>query len=140
MWKDCPPEQCYANNRVNLGDHRCAKPVLNRAYLENRLLCRLSANAQALNQGLIAVWTAILQIIEQFTTSGKHRQKSALRVMILLMRLEMLRQLENPLAQKSHLHLWRSVIRLMHPVLTDNLRLLFNRQGHAKKRYSSSLP
>jgi len=61
-------------------------------------------------------------------------------VMILLMRFEVLCQLLDALTQKGDLDLWRTRIRFMDPVFGNYLRFLLHRQGHAKKRYSSSLP
>jgi hypothetical protein len=54
--------------------------------------------------------------------------------------LKMLSQLGDTLTQKGNLNLWRARIGLMHSVLVDYLGLLFCRQSHARKRYSSSVP
>lgn len=56
--------------------------------LENR---ELAADAETLNKSLITLWTAILQIIEQLSTPGHHREQTALGMMVLLVCLEMLR-------------------------------------------------
>jgi hypothetical protein len=61
-------------------------------------------------------------------------------MMILLVRLEMLGQLLNTLTQERNLNLWRPRIRLMDFILADYSGFLLYRQGHAEKRYSSSLP
>lgn len=110
---------------------------MTRAYHENR---KLAADTKALNQSLVAFRATIFQILEHFPPAGDHGEESATGMMILVMGLEMLSQLKDTLTQKRDLNLWRSGVRLMDLVLADNLRLLLYRQGHARKRYSSSLP
>lgn len=51
--------------------------------------------------------------------------------MVLLMSFEMLRQLEDSLAQKRDLHLWRTRIGLVNPIITDCCCLNFVRQCHS---------
>ena len=68
----------------------------------------LAADAEALDQSPVALRTAIFQIFQQLATPGHHRQQTAPRVMVFLMRLEMFSQLKNTLAQKGNLYLWRS--------------------------------
>ena len=57
------------------------QPQVNRAYL--RIVQDLAADAEALNQSLIALRTAIFQIIEQLSPPRHHGQQPAPRVVIL---------------------------------------------------------
>ena len=100
----------------------------------------LAADAKTLDQRLVSLRAAVLQVVEQFAAPGHHRQQTTPRMVILLMRFEVLRQLQNTLTQKRNLNLWRAGIRFVDSVLADRLRLLLYRQGHARKRNSSSLP
>jgi hypothetical protein len=130
--KDRSPERRYAEPNFEL-PNRKPDPRL----LENR---SLATDAETLNESRIPLWTAIFQIIKQFPPTRNQAQQTTFGVMIFLMRLEMLSQLRNTLTQEGNLYLWGARIRLVNPVLGDYLRFLFRRQGHAKKRYSSSLP
>lgn len=56
--------------------------------------------------------------------------------MILFVRLEVLRQLRNPLAEERHLHLWRARVVLVDPELRYNLLLFNTRQRHSEMETS----
>ena len=53
-------------------------------------------------------------------------------MMVFLVRFEMLRELENPLAEDCYLNFWRAAVTLVLPVLRDNLRFQFSRQCHSR--------
>ena len=50
--------------------------------------------------------------------------------MVFLMRLEVVRKLENPLAEDRYLNFWRAAVSLVYPVLRDNLRFQISSQCH----------
>ena len=79
------------------------------------------ADTKALNKSLIALRTTAAQVTEQTTATLHHQQQTSARMMIFLMRLEVLRQLGNPSAQDSNLNFWRAGIRLMDPELRNNI-------------------
>ena len=79
------------------------------------------ADSKALNQSLVALRTTGAQITQQTTATLHHQQQTSARMVIFLMRLEMLRQLGNPSAQDSNLNFWRSGIRLMDPEFRNNI-------------------
>ena len=54
-------------------------------------------------------------------------------MVILLMSLEVLRELQDALAENCHLNFRRTCVGLVNPVLRYNLRLLFVRQCHSRK-------
>jgi hypothetical protein len=56
-------------------------------------------------------------------------------MMILLMDLEVLRQVSYPLAQQGDLNLWRSGVGIMDTILFDDRLFLFRRKGQLS--YSS---
>jgi hypothetical protein len=101
---------------------------------------KLAANAKTLNQGLVTLWAAVLQVVEQFAPPGHHAQQPSPRVVILLMRFEMLGQLQNTLTQEGNLNLWRAGIRFVDPVLTNRLGFLLYSQGHARRKMLLVLP
>jgi hypothetical protein len=92
----------------------------------------LAADAQTLNQSLVAFWTAVLQILKQPAALGHHHEQTALGVMILFVPFQMLGEGRNTLTQKSYLDLWRAGVRFMNPVLRDYFCLSFNCQSHAR--------
>ncbi len=59
-------------------------------------------------------------------------------MMVLLMRLEMIREQQNSLAQDCNLYFWRPAICLVGSVFLDYTLLNFSRQCHTSERYSSS--
>jgi hypothetical protein len=122
--RDCLPKQlCEVDGISRLNGRVSRQPALETV---------LAADAQTLNQSFVAFWTAILQILQQPSAARHHHEQTALRVMILFVPLEMLRQLQNALTQKSYLDLWRTGIRLMYPVLRNYFGFLFNCQSHAR--------
>jgi len=52
--------------------------------------------------------------------------------MVFLVRLEVVRKLEDPLAEDRYLNLWRAAVILVLPVLRDNLRFQISRQCHSR--------
>lgn len=66
----------------------------------------LLADSQAVDQVFIAVEIRLLKIIQESTTLAYEFQKTTARVVILLVGLEMLGQIADPLAKYGHLHLW----------------------------------
>ena len=65
----------------------------------------LAADSKTLDESPVALWIAIFQIFQQLATPRDHRQQTTPGVMIFLVRLEMLSQLQNTLAQKGNLYL-----------------------------------
>lgn len=104
-------------------EHRHLKLPYESRPLRPRLLYknRLAADSKALNQSLVALRTAIFQIVEQLATTGHHSQQPAPGVMVFTMRFKMLSQLENALTQEGDLYLWRPRIRSMDSVLVNYL-------------------
>jgi hypothetical protein len=87
--------------------------------IETRM--NLVTDSKALNKSLIALRTTAAQITQQTTATLHHQQQTSARMVIFLMRLEMLRQLGNPSAQDSNLNFWRARVRLMDPELRNNI-------------------
>ena len=96
------------------------KPMtLNTLQYSRKWLFRewLLADAQFLNDGFVAFGIRLSEVIEQATTLAHHHEKTAPGGVVLLMRLEMLRQLANPCAQDGDLHLRRTGIVIGSPVI-----------------------
>jgi hypothetical protein len=62
------------------------------------------ADPEPLNERLISLWTAALQVIEQPATTRHHAQQSAPGVMVLPMSLKVLRELTDSFGQKGNLN------------------------------------
>src|SRR5271169_182826 len=65
----------------------------------------LLTNAQFLNDVFVALGIVGLQVVEQATPLADHHQKATPGRVVVLVGLEVLRQLSNPLAQNRDLHL-----------------------------------
>ena len=75
----------------------------------------LTADAQALNQGLVAFRTTAAQVFQQAAAPRDHRQQTPAGMMIFAVRLEMILELQNALTQDCYLYFWRAGVRLMDP-------------------------
>ena len=73
----------------------------------------LAAYAEALQNSLVALRIGITQIRQKPATLGYHGQQTLPRSMVLLVRLEVLGQQRNALAQQSNLYFWRPGVRLV---------------------------
>jgi len=80
----------------------------------------LLADAEFLNDSLVAIGVVFLQVIQQAAAPADHHQQPTARCMVLLVRLEMLRQLANTLAEDRDLHFGTAGITGMRPVGIDN--------------------
>src|SRR5579884_1050175 len=92
---------------------------------------KLTADAEALDEVLVPFRTATLQVIQQAPPARHHGQQTTAGMKILLVRLEMLPELEDTLAQDGHLNLWRTAVVLMGPILRDYAFSNFGRQCHS---------
>jgi len=63
-----------------------------------KLRACLLAQAELLDDILIAIGIVFLEVVEQAATLADHHEKSAARAVVLLVRFEVLRQLANPFA------------------------------------------
>jgi hypothetical protein len=88
---------------------------------------RSFADAEFLNNVFVALGVVGLKVIEQATPLAYHHEKTAPGSVILLMGLEVLRQLANALAEDCYLHLRTSSIGGVRAVLADNALLMFSR-------------
>jgi hypothetical protein len=80
----------------------------------------LLADAEFLNDSLVAIGVVFLQVIQQAAAPADHHQQPTARCMILFVRFEMLRQLANTLAEDRDLHFGTAGIAVMRPVGIDN--------------------
>jgi len=92
----------------------------------------LPANAKPLNQSLISFRAAALQILQKPATPSHHGQQTSPRVMVLIVRLEMLGEFSDTLAQERNLHFRRAGVRFVDPILSNRLVLDVYRQRHAR--------
>jgi len=83
-----------------------------------------------MNQRLVSFRAGALQILQEPPAPGHHGQQAASRVMVLLMRLEMLGELADPLTQDRDLHLRGTRVGRMHPVQPDHSTFDVSRQCH----------
>ena len=80
---------------------------------------RLLADAEFLNDLFVALGIVLSEVVKQAATLADHHEKAAPGGMVLLMRLEMLRQLTNTLTQDGDLDLGGTGVGVMSAVLVD---------------------
>src|SRR5581483_5506752 len=93
---------------------------------------RLAADAEALDQSLVTFGAAALQVIQQPAPSRDHRKQSPAGMIVLLVRLEVIPELEYTLAQDCDLNLWRAAVVLVGAILRDYVFSNFSRQCHSR--------
>jgi len=76
----------------------------------------LTANAQALNQVLVSFRVTALQVFQKATPACDHRQQSPAGMMIFAVRLEMILELLDTLAEDRNLNFWRTGVGLVDPI------------------------
>ena len=92
----------------------------------------LTTNAQALNQVLVSFRVTAFQVFQKTTAAGNHRQQSTAGMMVFGVRLEMILELFNALAEDCDLDFWRTGVRLVDAIFCNYLLLAVGRQGHAR--------
>jgi hypothetical protein len=92
----------------------------------------LLANAQTLQNCFVTFRVRIAKVGQKPTTLSNQSQQPFPGAVVLLMRLEMLRQQRNPRAQQSNLYFWRPGIGFVALIVSKNLPLCFNRQCHSR--------
>jgi len=88
-----------------------------RAGIQVRL--PLLADAQFLNDLFVAFGVGLSEVVQQAATPADHHKKTAPGGMVLIVRLEMLRQFTNARAQNGNLDFRRTGIRLVSTVLVN---------------------
>jgi|SRR5271156_227401 hypothetical protein len=97
--------------------------VLNRLHTEPVAL--LFADTELGNNGFIPFRVVLLQVVEQTTTPAHHHEKPAARAVVLLVRLEVFRQLTNALTQQRDLNFGTAGIGSVRAIrVNDGLLLL----------------
>src|SRR5687767_10732060 len=91
---------------------------------------QLTAQPQLVDDVLVARAVLLLEVVEQATTLPDHDQQTATRVEILLVRLQMLGQILDPLRQQSHLHLWCAGVLAAIAMFLDQFLLALDRDRH----------
>ena len=97
----------------------------------------LAAQTQLLDQGLVTPGVVTPEIVQQPSPLAHQLEQAPTRVMILLVRLEMLGEFVDPFGQDRDLDLRRAGIRLVGPEVLDDLSLAFSgNQGRVSLRAS----
>src|SRR6185437_6162661 len=91
---------------------------------------RSATQAETADQRLIALGVLALEITEQATASVDHLQETTTRMMVFLVRLEMLGQLLDARGQQRNLHLRRTGVGRRAAVILDDLAGLFGGKRH----------
>src|SRR5271165_5672527 len=111
----CPkcPSPNRPTRRARVQEWRYARSVI------VQWLASLLADAKFLNDGFVALGIRLPEVIEQAATLAHHHEKAAPGGMVLLMRLEMLRQFTNPRTQDRDLNFRRAGVGRVSAVLVN---------------------
>src|SRR5262249_2020248 len=89
-----------------------------------------AADAQPLDQRLVALLVGTIEVIEQLTTLGHKLEQAAPGMVVLDVALEMLGQAVDALSNDCHLHFRRTGIAGLGRIGLDDFRLAFGRDRH----------
>jgi hypothetical protein len=87
---------------------------------------RLLADAEFLNDGFVTLGIVFLEVVKQATPLADQHEKTSARTVIFLVRLEVFRQVTNPLAQQRDLDFGTARIGGMRCVLVNEGFLLLS--------------
>src|SRR3954454_21803342 len=90
----------------------------------------LPAEAELLDEGAIALEVFALQVVQEPPAAADELQQAAARVVVVLVRPQVLRQLVDALRQHRDLDLGRARVRLVLAELLNVLQLFFLGEGH----------
>jgi hypothetical protein len=85
----------------------------------------LFSQSQTPDQRSVTLEILVFQIIQQISPLPHHLQKTPSRMMILLVNLQVLVQIVDPVGQDGYLHLGRTRVPLLCLVIVDDLSFLF---------------
>ena len=96
-------------------------------------VCRgaLSAEAELLDEGAVALDVLSLQVVEEAPPLADELQEPAPRVVVLRVRPQMLGQIVDPSGEKGNLHFCRTCVGRSPTVLLDDFQLDFLGEAHA---------
>lgn len=86
---------------------------------------RLAAQAEAFDQLVVLLNVPALQVVEHAATLRDHLEQAAPRVVVFLVRSEVLGELVDALREQRHLHLRRARVAVVGAVFADDFFLLF---------------
>lgn len=96
-----------------------AIPAGKESKVERQSAATHSSNLKTGNQRFITLKIGATQISEEPTPASDHFQQAVAGVVILLIDLEVFRQLTDALRQQRHLNVWRTGVRFMEPVVCN---------------------
>jgi hypothetical protein len=94
------------------------------------LRVRLLADAELADENAVAARVLALQVLQEAPTLPDELQEPAPGVVVLGMRLEVLREIADPLAEEGHLNLGRPGVRSVEAVSRNDIRLLGRAEAH----------
>src|SRR5690606_3910136 len=82
------------------------------------------------DQAFVAARVLLAQIVEQTAALAYHNQQAAARVNVLLVGLQVPREVADPLAQDRHLYLRRTGVALLGTIFPNQFLLALGRNRH----------
>jgi len=87
----------------------------------------LLADPEFLNDGFVSLGVVILEVVQQTPSFAHQHQKTAPGSVVLLVRLEVLRQFANAFTKDSDLNFGTPRIRIVRPILADDALFALSR-------------
>src|SRR5205807_3315733 len=102
------------------------------------LLPKLSPDPELPDDRAVAPDVVAAQVVQQPAPLANQEEEAAARVVVFRVRLQVLGQLRDTRAEDSHLDFWRTRIRLVKPVLRDQISLdsLLDCQNFFVRKYT----
>src|SRR5579871_5094667 len=89
-----------------------------------------AANAELVDDGLVTLLVLTLHVVEELAALAHHLEEPATRVVVLLVRLEVLGEVVDPLGQDRNLDLGRAGVVRFGGILLDERTLALRRDRH----------
>src|SRR5689334_20549739 len=101
---------------------------------------RLLADAERVDQLAVAIEVLVLEVVEQPTALADQLEEATTRVVVLLVRLEVLGEVVEALGQERDLDLGRPGVAVVGRVLLDDVLLQIGREAHVASFFAPSTP
>lgn len=141
QWPGGTEALCVRGKRSGLGAHlavHCSgrQGASTPARHAGRTPARSMTKLELLDHRLVTGGVSIVQVIQQAATLADHEEQSAAGAVILVVLLEMRRQLVDALRQEGNLHVCRASVFLVETKILHDLRFAFQFRTHLKSRFS----
>ncbi len=124
-------DRCSPRSLVDVAQER--KPPTNqRVKLNKTELYRLLTDAEARDDLAVALDVGLADVVQKTTTTTHELEQTTTRVVVLLVRLEVRREVDDPLGQQCNLHFGRSRVAVGGAELFDDFGFAVGLKSHCR--------